>query len=126
MMVSKSKWSSALDRLIEIPAVNMARTINAITVEVNLIRYISTLSSGKYFISKTIANKPKTAASNAMILRGTINRTSSCSLTAWYVLLESGNLPVRIKSSTDKLKDDELLLFLFTISNSNSSSQNLV
>ena len=108
------------------PAVNMARTINAITVEVNLITYISTLSSGKYFISNTIANKPKTAASKAMILSGTINRTSSCSLTAMYDLLESGNLPVRIKSSTDKLKEAELLLFLFTPSNSNCSSQYLV
>ena len=126
MMVRRSKWRSALDRLSEMPAVNMARTINAITVEVNLITYISTLSSGKYFISNTIANKPKTAASKAMILSGTINKTSSCSLTAMYDLLESGNLPVRIKSSTDKLKEAELLLFLFTPSNSNCSSQYLV
>ena len=116
MIVRRSKCKSALDRFTDIPAVNIASTTNAMMVEDNLIRYISTLWRGKYFISNTIANKPDTATSKAIIRKGTSKSKSNSFLTSSYLLPDSGNLPVRIKSMIDKLKPEEKLFFVFTFS----------
>lgn len=71
MIVSSKTCISRIDLLTDVPLLDVARITNAISVEVSLIKYISSECAGKYLISRIIAKEPNIATSTDIILSGT-------------------------------------------------------
>ena len=76
------------------------RTVKAISVEDNRIKYIWIEYSVKYFISKIIAKIPTMATSSAIIFKGTITSETDLSFTSEYPFCEYGSLLLKMKSIT--------------------------